>query len=339
MTCGPAQHRSSATGARACGLLATRTRALGHPSCTGPRIPLPRPLDAQPFTTRQARAVGVSLGRLRGPDLRAPFHGIRIPRPLQATAAHQDSRAIEELCCALQHRLPAGAWFCGVTAAVVTGVPLPRELERSRVLHVAAASPGRGPSGRGVRGHSYIASATDVRLWHGLRISTPERAWCELAGALDLADLVAAGDHLIHHELPLTSVSALTDAVGRFPGRRGIRVLQSALPLLHDRSESRQESRLRVIVVLAGLTGLEVNFPVTTSGGFDYRGDLAFPEHKVFIEYQSELHRAPEAFRRDMTRISRLEADGWYVLQVNIRDLDDPAELVQRIRRLLALRS
>lgn len=92
-----------------------------------------------------------------------------------------------------------------------------------------------------------------------------------------------------------------------------------------------------MILVLAGLTGLEVNYPVTTSGGYDYRGDLAFPDHKVFIEYQSELHRSPEAFRADMTRISRLEADGWYVMQVNIRDLDDPAELVQRIRRVLTL--
>ena len=304
-----------------------------------PRIPLPRPHDAEPFTTHQGLAAGLSSNRLRGPDLSAPFHGIRIPMNPQPIAVRTNSLAIERLCDALSRKLPATAWFCSVTAAVVMGVPLPARLERSRTLHVAVAPPLRGPNGHGVRGHTFTAGTNDARAWHGLRISSPERMWCELAGILDLPDLVAAGDYLIQRHLPLTSPSKLAAAVARFPGRRGIRVLQSALPLLHDRSESRQESRLRVIVVLAGFAGLEVNYPVTTSSGFNYRGDLAFPEYKVFIEYQSELHRSPEAFRADMTRISRLEADGWYVMQVNIRDLDDPTELVQRIRRLLALRA
>jgi very-short-patch-repair endonuclease len=247
--------------------------------------------------------------------------------------------ALEGLCDALQRKLPDDAWFCGATAAVIMGIPLPTKLEQSLALHVAVTPPHRTPRGRGVRGHTFTVDVNDVRLWHGIRISSPERVWCELASTLDLPDLVAAGDYLIQHRLPSTSPGKLADAIARFPGRRGIRMLQSALPLLHDRSESRQESRLRVIVVLAGLAGLEVNYPITTSGGFNYRGDLAFPAYKVFIEYQSELHRTPEAFQGDMTRISRLEADGWYVMQVNIRDLDDPSELVQRIRRLLALRA
>ena len=39
-----------------------------------------------------------------------------------------------------------------------------------------------------------------------------------------------------------------------------------------------------------------------------------------------------------MTRISRLEADGWYVLQINNGDLGNPGELVQRIRKVLESR-
>lgn len=304
----------------------------------GPRIPLPDPLHTRPFTTREGADAGLSRGRLRGPDLVAPFHGIRMPRS-SAETTRVNILAVQKLCHALQLRLPPEARFCGVTAAVVMGIPLPLQLERSRLLHVAVPPSRRAPAGRGVRGHTFTVAANDVRVWHGLRISSPERAWCELAGVLSVPDLVAAGDYLIQRRLPLTNAKALRDAVNGFAGSRGIRVLRAAHPLLHDRSESRQESRLRVIVVLARLAGLEVNYPVTTSGGYNYRGDLAFPKHKVFIEYQSELHRSPEAFQRDMTRISRLEADGWYVMQVNIRDLDDPAELVQRIRKVLALRS
>jgi very-short-patch-repair endonuclease len=312
---------------------------LGHPSSMNPRIPLPDPLSSRPFTTRQGVNAGLGRRRLRGPDLDAPFHGIRIPRTAQQNRPRSNALAVEKLCLALQQKLSPDSWFCGITAAVVMGIPLPARLEQSRTLQVAVLAPHRAPAGRGVRGHTFTASTNDVRMWHGLHISSPERVWCELAGTLNLPDLVAAGDYLIQRDLPLTSPDRLADAVARFPGRRGIPTLQSALPLLHDRSESRQESRLRVIVVLAVLAGLEVNYPVTTSGGYNYRGDLAFPEYKMFIEYQSELHRTTEAFRADMTRISRLEADGWYVMQVNIRDLDDPAELVQRIRRLLARRA
>ncbi len=304
---------------------------LVHPYCMSARIPLPHPFDHDPFTVRQGRDAGLSPSRLRGPDLNAPFHGIRMPVLSEMPTARRDAVALEKLCSALQRKLPDRAWFCGVTAAVVMGIPLAARLERCRTLHVAVTPPHRTPRGRGVRGHTFVASAGDVRLWHGIRISSPERVWCELGGALELPDLVAAGDYLIQRRLPLTSLGRLTDAVAHYPGRRGIRTLKGALPLLHDRSESRQESRLRVIVVLAGFLGLEVNYPVTTSGGYDYRGDLAFPRHKVFIEYQSELHRSPETFQRDMTRISRLEADGWYVMQINIDGVADQAEIIKQI--------
>ena len=39
-----------------------------------------------------------------------------------------------------------------------------------------------------------------------------------------------------------------------------------------------------------------------------------------------------------MTRISRLEADGWFVIQVNADDLAAPMELTERVRRVLATR-
>jgi hypothetical protein len=39
-----------------------------------------------------------------------------------------------------------------------------------------------------------------------------------------------------------------------------------------------------------------------------------------------------------MTRRSRLEADGWFMIEVNANDLRDAPELLQRIRRVLASR-
>ena len=91
-------------------------------------------------------------------------------------------------------------------------------------------------------------------------------------------------------------------------------------------------------MVRAGMPGLSVNLPIVPSGDFAYRADLAFALDRVVVEYQSGYHAAHEQFRADMTRRSRLEADGWTVIELNADDLLDPLELVGRIRQVLAAR-
>lgn len=119
---------------------------------------------------------------------------------------------------------------------------------------------------------------------------------------------------------------------------RGIRTLREAVDLLDDRAESRPESLLRVIVVRSGLPVPEVNYVVVqTETGRDVRLDLAFVEHKLVLEYQGDYHRTKAQWRKDMTRRTRLEAQGWRVMELNADDLHDPDELVARIAATLAL--
>jgi len=68
------------------------------------------------------------------------------------------------------------------------------------------------------------------------------------------------------------------------------------------------------------------------------RPDFVFPKEKVAIEYQGDYHRTRAQWRADMTRRSRLEAQGCIVIEVNADDLRDPAELTQRILAILARR-
>ncbi|MBK4349080.1 hypothetical protein [Lacisediminihabitans changchengi] len=132
-------------------------------------------------------------------------------------------------------------------------------------------------------------------------------------------------------------MSNLRNAVDGWPGRRGRRSLEAALPLLSDQAESPQESRLRVILTVGGIAGMVPNLPVRTSGGFRYRVDIAIPAQKVFIEYQSDQFHSGTR-RQDLTRSSRLQADDWFGVEVSADDLNDPAELCTRIRRILARR-
>lgn len=293
------------------------------------RIPLPSPLDSAPFTRTEGLAAGLSPNRMRGRDLQVPFRGIRHPG-----AAPLDLRA---RCLAYQGRMPASAFFCSVTAAVIMRLPLPLPLERSLLLHVAVPAPVRAPESRGIIGHKVQLMGGDLRVWAGLRISSPERTWCELGSVLSVPDLVAVGDYLIHRQSPITTAELLDESIERYPGRRGKPALREAHGLLNDRAESRRESLLRVILIRAALPGLEVNYPIQVPG-YRYRADLAIPQRKVLIEYQSDYHADPTQFRKDMTRISRLEAAGWIVMQFNTDDLDNPRELVQRIHQVLATR-
>lgn len=302
----------------------------GHPYRMKPRVPLPQHLTAAPFTRRAGLASGLGDKRLRGTDLQRPFRGVRVAAARELTVWDRAE--------ALRLNLPTHAFFCSVTAALLVGAPLSRDLERDHRLHVAVPAPRRAPDARGVIGHQAHLMGADVCVWRGLRISSPERLWCELAAVLSLPDLVAVRDYLLGGAHPLTSAGRLADVAARHPGRRGLRILRRALELLDARAESRKESVLRVILEEGGVRGFLPNHWTVTTGGYHYRFDLALPDLKVAVEYQSDYHASIEQFRADMTRISRLRADGWEVIEVNADDLRDPHELLGRIRRVIAAR-
>jgi very-short-patch-repair endonuclease len=294
------------------------------------RKPLPRPLDSAPFSYSQGLAAGLTPGELRSRHLARPFHGVRHP-------GGGDLR-LEERCAAFQLTMPTAAFFNSVTAALLLYLPLPHKFQRHDPIHVAIPTPARASAAKGVIGHKVQLMGDDWRVANGLRVASPERTFCELSAHLSIPQLVAVGDHLVSIEYPSTTVERLVDAACRYPARRKTAVLTEAIPLLDGRSESPRESELRVILSLAGITGFVPNLHVRASGR-DHRVDLAFPAEMVAIEYQGEYHFDLEQQRRDMTRRARLEAAGWYVMEVNLDDLRDPVELVARIRMVLARRA
>jgi very-short-patch-repair endonuclease len=233
-------------------------------------------------------------------------------------------------------RMPTGAFFSHVTAATLQSIPVPFTLERRPLLDIGVPAPARAPHASGIRGHSLTLSEWQTVTTDGLAHTSVERTWCDLASVLSIADLVAAGDFLIHWREPLTTTLALYETVIEFPGKRGVKKMFAALPCLSDRSESPPESRLRFHIFRAGLPGPQVNHVIVmTDNGPGVRTDLAFVKYRVILEYQGDYHRGKEQWRKDMTRRSRLEAQGWYVMEINADDLRDPVELMARIRSVL----
>lgn len=292
--------------------------------------PLPAHLSTRAFSVGEAKQAGTTPSRLRAADLNRTVWGIR------RADRDEDLRARCEM---YARRLPSEMFFSHSTAALLLGAPLPLRVERQLELHVTAPAPHRAPHARGIRGHSLAPGHNAVVETQGIRHSSPARTWRDLGRVLSVPDLVAVGDHFIHWRLPLTTIEALEQEVHQQRSQPGARRLRAALDLLNDRAESRQESILRVELELRGLPRPRINRTVATGEhGPTFRTDFTFYDELVVLEYQGDYHRAKDQWRRDMTRRSRLEAAGWYVLEINADDLHDPDELATRIRTVLSRR-
>jgi len=295
----------------------------------GPRpSTLPSSLSGSPFTVEQARRAGVSDRRLRAADLDRRVHGVRTDEPW-----YDDLRG---RCAMFARRLPHDAFFSHTTAALLLGLPLPLHLEHDVRLHATVTAPSRAPHAHGLLGHSRFVGPNDVDD-DGIRRSSPERTWLELAFVLGLPDLVAAGDRLISAHDPLSTLTNLVERAALGDRLTRPRKVRAALALLDPRSESRPESVLRVLLVMAGLPAPEVNHVVVAAtAGTGIRTDLAYPDRMLAIEYQGDYHRERSQWRADLSRRGRLEALGWRVMELGADDLREPEDLVARIRAALS---
>ncbi|MCL2514435.1 MAG: hypothetical protein FWD85_05725 [Microbacteriaceae bacterium] len=300
-----------------------------------PRSPLPAQFLGRPFVVDEARAAGLSPGRLRGADLSVPHRGVRAP---SGSRSHrQRAEAYAEL-------MDDSMLFSHVTAAHLLGAPLPQRL-LGGPIHVSVLAPQRAPRVRGVIGHQ-LAPREYRGLSNGrLRVLDLADVWVQLAGILTLDEVIVGGDYLItgsepwDGRAPLTSWAELAAAVERAGSARGVRVARAALEEVRYGCLSPQETRLRLLIERAGLPA-----PVLNHRIFDESGrtvamlDGAYPERRLAYEYMGDHHRADRrTYRNDMVRRARVEDLGWTQLDISADDLDlRPLETLARIARRLS---
>ena len=289
----------------------------------GPR-PVPPQLQRRPFTVAQAQAAGIGPEVLRGSRFWTPARGVR--------ASTEVTDSLEVRCRALALVLPDAVPSHG-TAARLADLPVPRT-PLGEPLEVTCARP---PRMTGVRGH-YGEVGSDVRTWgDGLRITNGARIWADLAPRLGLDDLVVLGDALLRRSwadlLELTARAAQ-------PGRRGSRRLRQAIPLLEPRTDSPMETRLRLLLVRAGLPRPAANLDVVVDGRWLARPDLSYPALRIAIEYDGDHHRTDRRqWQRDIARRRVLEDAGWLLIVVTADDVQRrPHEIVDRVGRAIANR-
>lgn len=117
--------------------------------------------------------------------------------------------------------------------------------------------------------------------------------------------------------------------------------MRAAIPLLEPRSDSPPETRLRLLLVRAGLPRPAANRDVVVDGAWLAPPDLSYPQLRIAIEYDGDHHRTSRAqWQRDIGRRRVLEDAGWLLIVVTSDDLNRPPhEILERVRRAIASRT
>lgn len=287
-----------------------------------PRI-LPDDLQGRAFSRDDAERAGVRSGRLRRRDIRRPFHGVQLVGSFGS---------LRERCTAYRVRMKPGHAFSHQTAALLHGLPLARAFEEELDLHVSVVMPGRAPTTRGIAGHR-IRIAPPVVDVGGLPVVRMDEVWAQLAPLLAVDELVELGDAVLWRD---PSLHDAMRAAAQVPYRPAGDRLRRALREIRPRCASPGETRVRLLLVRAGIREPELNAEVTLPGEVVHP-DLVWRDRRVVVEYEGNGHREREQFDYDVERYARMQEQGWTVVRVVADQLRGPKAiaLIRRVRALV----
>jgi hypothetical protein len=185
-----------------------------------------------------------------------------------------------------------------------------------------------------------VSSGSYGRGHHLVRttgVSVPT-LFIQLASSLPLVDLVVVGDHLVRRGL--AAPESLRGAAANLPGKVGRRAREAAA-YVRPHVDSPMETRLRMLLVLAGIPEPEVNLTLRDVDGEPVRRfDLSWPGVKVVVEYDGRHHVVrEETWERDLDRREWMDEGGWRLLVVTSRGIyAEPGRTVERVFSVLKAR-
>ncbi len=289
--------------------------------------PLPRALTEGPFTGATARALGLTPSMLRGRRFRSLLHDVYVRADMPVTH--------ELLCRAARLALPT-ATFSHASACLLLALPLAlREPDPVRP-HVTTPAGCPVPDHRRLMVHTLQLPHEHVTTTALGATTTAARTFVDRAAELSLEDLVALGDAMLGRGL--TTDHELATLVSWAERRPGVVRARRALGLLEPRSGSAMESRLRLLLVLAGLPRPEAGAVLLDNDGeWLAQVDLAYRRFRLVIEYDGRVHVEDHQRRADLRRRNLLTGAGYVVLYFTADDvLRRPELVIEQVTRALA---
>lgn len=244
-----------------------------------------------------------------------------LPGVFTTAAAGQDPVVLAAVVCASRPNAVVTGW----TAAALSFWP-----GRARLPVEALQMTTRHPVGW-LRTSRAVVDPELVVNRGALRLTCPE------VTALGLASRTRGESIFSALRSGTATPASLAAALDALPGRRGTTELRAAVRRAANNPFSGGEQQFQRFLRDEQLASFVGNKRVRVFGRA-YLLDLADEERRVAIEFDSiAFHADRRAFEDDRRKHNDLEAAGWRVLHVTWRMLvDEPAEVVRRIRQLCA---
>ncbi len=270
------------------------------------------------FRRRDAVQAGVTKHRLDGPSFQSVFSAIRMPASLQITV-HLRAEAALLLC-------HDSSFVSHHSAARIWGGIVPDDVD----VHVSVPEARHRPQRFGIRSH-VSSRHNDVVTRGRVKLTDPLRTFLELARELDLVDLVVLGDSPV--KAGVLSIEQLHVGslgwhhAGAMRARQAARLVRAAV-------DSPMETRLRLLLIFAGLPEPQVNWTIRNDNGqVLYRLDLAFVEWRVAVEYDGRQHAEDDRqWAHDLGRREGLDGLRWRLVICRATDVyTSPEQTVTRV--------
>ncbi len=190
-----------------------------------------------------------------------------------------------------------------------------------------------------IRRHVSLVLNDEQTVKEGIPVTTVPRTIFDLAAKepLDVvkALLREAEFRELHDRL------SLWDLVERYPGRRGIRKVKTALEALKDEPvdeyKSRLEERLAPFLARHHLPRSRFNDWIVV-GDKRFQVDCLWPDERQIVELDGwEGHKTRTAFREDRARDRKLRVAGYSVTRLTWNQLEDEPETVAADLRALLI--
>lgn len=288
-----------------------------------PTPPVP-PRVTGPLDRSGARAAGITDWQLRHRDVVRSSRNTYLPQ-----LADQLDRVRAVLLGA-----PDDAVVSHLTAARLWNFEIPLVSDDGRA-HLTVGPQARLRHRRDRRIHYSSVPAPETRRRHGVLVTSPGRTWIDLASAVPPAALLAVTDQMLARGFPEAEFPAI---LRRSAGRRGVAVARRVAARGNAKAGSPMESVLRWLLLEADLPQPVLQHVIRADGRFLGQVDMAWPESRVMVEFDGNVHRDRQVFVDDLRRQNRLVLAGWTILRFTSADvLGRPGQVLAAIRVALGL--
>jgi hypothetical protein len=231
---------------------------------------------------------------------------------------------------AVARRLPAGAAFSGRTAGWLHGL----DITPCDPIEVTIPDPIGSARRAGTFVRRAALASEEIVLRRGVPTTSALRTVVDLGGRAQLIEGVVAADLVLH--AGLVTIAELRTYVAEHARAKGIARLRRVVDLAEPKAESPMETRLRMLLVLAGLPRPEVQVSIHDGRGRVVgRPDLLYRLQRLAIEYDGANHR--DRLVDDNRRQNGLVGAGLRLFRFTAADVyGTPGTVVAQVRHGLA---